>query len=96
VFADNVVVARRPQSAPFPCGQHCTHNLFAGMPPSGEAAVVGDPRFVDGRRRAPSGFRLRAGSPAIGAAAPIADAGTRDYFGDPVGPTIGFATGPPA
>jgi hypothetical protein len=96
VFANNIVVATQEQTAPFPCGEHCTHNLFAGMPPAGDAAIAGDPQFVNRGRRAPSGFRVRRGSPAIGAAAPIADAGTRDYFGDPLGPTVGFATGPPA
>jgi hypothetical protein len=94
LFADNIVVATRPQRLPFPCGAHCTHNLFAGMPASGEAAVTGDPRFAGGV--GPRGFRLRAGSPAIGAGTAVADGGTRDYFGDPVAPTIGFATGPPA
>ncbi|MDQ1713760.1 MAG: hypothetical protein QOE45_3210, partial [Frankiaceae bacterium] len=94
LFADNILVARQPSSRPFPCGEHCTHNLFAGLPASGDAAVTGDPRFVGGA--GPQGFRLRPGSPAIGAGAAIAGAGTHDYFGDPVAPTIGFATGPPA
>jgi hypothetical protein len=93
-FADNIVVATTEQSQAFPCGQFCDHNLFWGLPASGDAPVAGDPRFAGGR--GPRAFRLRAGSPAIGAG--VALGGSRDYFGDPVGspPAVGFATGPTA
>jgi hypothetical protein len=95
-FANNVVVATEPQSAAFPCGENCSHNLFGGMPDSGRSPVAGDPVFADSAGRRPSGYRLRAGSPGIGAGAAIPNPGARDYFGDPVGRTVGFATGPPA
>ncbi|MEA2126791.1 MAG: hypothetical protein QOI80_3573, partial [Solirubrobacteraceae bacterium] len=93
-FADNIVVATTEQSQAFPCGQFCDHNLFWGLPASGDAPVAADPRFAG--ERGPRAFRLRAGSPAIGAG--VALGGSRDYFGDPVGspPAVGFATGPTA
>ncbi len=101
VFANNLVVATSPQTDPLPCGDHCTNNLFSGLPPSGTNAVVGDPHFVDpsrrgeGRLRVGSGFRLRGDSPAIGAGTLLPGAPARDYFGVPVpndrAPTIGMA-----
>jgi hypothetical protein len=99
-FVDNVVVATQPQSAAFPCGESCSHNLFAGMPASGASPVAGAPVFADparrGRGRAVGrGFRLRAGSPGIGAGMDVDRGGARDYFGDPVSRTVGFATGQP-
>ena len=90
-FADNVVVATRPQSAPFPCGESCSHNLFGGMPDSGQAPIAGDPQFADPARRRVGGLRLRPGSPGI-TPAPRSDRGARDYFGAPVSRTVGFAT----
>jgi hypothetical protein len=99
LFANNVVVATEPQTAPFPCGPNCTHNLFAGMPPAGEAAIEGPPGFLDPRRRGRGrlpvgrGFRVRARSPGVGAGLDLGGA-PRDYFGRPVAPgppTVGFA-----
>jgi hypothetical protein len=89
-FKNNILVATEPQSDHVACGQDCTDNLFFQLPPSGTDAVVGDPLFVDpsrrgaGRLRVGRAFRLRPGSPAIGAGASLADAPSRDYFGDPV------------
>jgi hypothetical protein len=100
-FANNVVVATEAQSASFPCGENCSHNLFGGMPDSGRSPIAGDPALVAPGRRGRGRsvgrwFRLRAGSPGIGAGDAIPNPGARDYFGDPVGRTVGFATGPPA
>jgi hypothetical protein len=111
-FVDNIVYATRRQALPFPCGHDCVSNLFFGLPPSGRRAVVGSPRFVDGRRRGTgrlavgAAFKLRPGSPAIGAGTPVAGGsgtgaaggtaatanGGTDFFGAPVPatPTIGF------
>jgi len=105
VFANNVVVATTPQSVPLACGDHCTNNLFAGLPPSGTQAVVGDPRFVGSGGRVggtPAGaFRLRRDSPAIGAGVLLPGAPSYDFFGTRVPrdapPSIGFAQAwPPA
>ncbi|MCW7945649.1 hypothetical protein AAW14_27475 [Streptomyces hygroscopicus] len=43
------------------------------------------------------GYRLRTGSPAIGAGASLADSGASDYFGNPIPstPSIGAYQGPP-
>jgi hypothetical protein len=99
-FKNNIVVATDPQTDPLPCGNDCTNNLFFQLPPSGAHAMVGDPLFVDASRRGSGrlleglAFRLRRGSPAIGAGVAIPDSPTRDYFGDPVPthqpPEIGF------
>jgi hypothetical protein len=79
-FTNNILVSTRGQLTPMPCGDRCSHNLFHGLPPSGDAAVTGDPRFGPG-------FRVLPGSPAIGAGA---DAGPfTDRFGAP-------ATSPPS
>jgi hypothetical protein len=87
VFANNIVVATAAQSDAFPCGDHCTNNLFFQMPPSGTNAVTADPRFADGSRRGPGrlreglAFRLRSGSPAIRAGVIVSGSPERDYFG---------------
>ncbi len=99
-FKNNIVVATDTQTDPLPCGNDCTNNLFFGLPPSGTHAVVGDPLFVNANRRGSGrwseglAFRLRRGSPAIGAGVPIPESPACDYFGDPVPtyrpPAIGF------
>lgn len=98
-FMDNIVDATTPQSAPFPCGDNCTNNLFWGLPASGSDAVVGDPAFkhpvVQGTKRTTMarGFQVTRGSPAIKAGVPVTDGVSRDFFGHPAAtgaPTIGF------
>ncbi len=103
-FRDNIVAATTPQPQALPCGLRCSHNLFSGLPPAGEAAVAGDPRFVDptrrgtGRLRVGRGFRLAPGSPARRAGVAIPAGGRRDYFGVRVPtarpPDIGFSQAP--
>lgn len=79
-FTNNIVVSTAGQPTPLPCGDRCTHNLFHGLPPSGSAAVTGDPRLdAEGR--------LRRGSPALGAGTPLG--AFEDRFGAP-------ATTPPS
>lgn len=100
-FKNNIVVATEPQTTPLACGNDCTNNLFFQLPASGTDAVVGDPEFVDpgrrgsGRLRVGSAFRLRPGSPAIGAGVLLPAAPPRDYFGHPVPtdapPTLGIS-----
>jgi hypothetical protein len=101
VFANNVVVATGAGGDPLACGDRCTNNLYFGLPPSGTSAVTGDPRFVDATRRIAgrlaegAAFRVRRGSPAIGAGVALPGAPMYDYFGTRVptatAPTVGFA-----
>lgn len=98
---NNLFVATRPQAAALPCGPACSHNLFHRLPPSGADAVTADPLLRDTGRRGrgrglaavAAAFRLRPGSPAIGAGVAIPGSPPRDPFGRPVArpPAIGFA-----
>ncbi len=106
VFANNIIVATGAHTDPLACGDHCTNNLFFGLPSSGTRAVTGDPRFadparrVDGRLAEGVGFRLRRDSPAVGAGIGLPGSPAFDYFGTrvPTGtpPAIGFAQTWPA
>ena len=98
-FRNNLFVADPPIARPFPCGAGCSNNLFFGMPAQGTDAITANPQLVapsrsgNGRRRVGMGFRLRRGSPAIGAGVEVPDAVTQDYFGrtfDPAQPSIGM------
>jgi hypothetical protein len=97
-FKNNILHAKEPQSNEFPCGDHCSHNLFFNLPPSGTDAVEGDPLFTDPAAQGrgfgiADSFRLRPGSPAIGKGTPVEGTTPRDFFGNPVpsgAPTIGF------
>lgn len=97
-FKNNILYAKEQQSRQFPCGNHCSNNLFFNLPPSGDAPVVGDPLFVDPAAHGlgfgvPDNFRVQKGSPAIGNGTPIARTADRDFFGNPVrkdSPSIGF------
>jgi hypothetical protein len=96
---NNLFVATRPQAATLGCGPPCSHNLFHRLPPSGTHAVTADPLLRGPGRRgrgtavSPRAFRLRPGSPAIGAGVAVPGSPRRDPFGRPVGrpPAIGFA-----
>jgi hypothetical protein len=106
VFANNIVVATSSDAAnhPFPCGTACSHNLFYGMPPPPTAvnAVTQNPQFLSSTKRGAGlrtaiAFKVKKGSPAVGAGAAIAGgvvrATTQDFFGNAVRnpPTIGFS-----
>jgi len=101
-FFNNVVDATGTASG-FECAPDCLHNLFWRVPPVGTDYVTGDPRFLDPSRRGtpdtPQGFRLLAGSPALGAGAPIPSGVRSDYFGNPIDRSavanIGFDQGKP-
>ena len=107
-FENNIVDATSPDAAShfFFCGSGCTNNLFAGMPvPSGATnSLTVHPRFLAPAVRGSglwvaNAFRLRPGSPAIGAGvalpAGFPPPATHDFFGvavkDP--PSIGFSQG---
>ncbi len=99
-FLNNIVAADSPQSGAFPCGNDCSNNLFNQIPPSGSAAIVGNPDFKDpmaqgdGRKSIGKGFEVSRRSPANGAGVAVTDGATQDFFGTPVPsggpPTIGF------
>ena len=96
-FMNNIVVATRPQSTPFPCGPNCSHNLFWGLPPAGHDALQADPLFTGdppgtGSHRAALAasraiareFELRPASPALGAGADVPYSAAGDFFGNPI------------
>ncbi len=101
-FFNNIVVATGGTGPGgtgrgFNCEPSCRNNLFWHLSAAGSDPVYGDPRFIDGSRRgsdAAAGFRLGARSAAFGAAAPIPEDATVDYFGQPIDrsrpPNIGF------
>ncbi len=105
-FRNNLVYATTRQSAPLPCGDFCSNNLFFNLPASGSAAITANPRLVDpartgtGRLTVGPAFRLTASSPARGAGLSMPDPGITDYFGNPLGgtgrPAIGFDQTPAA
>ncbi|MEU6222893.1 LamG-like jellyroll fold domain-containing protein [Streptomyces sp. NPDC047042] len=84
-----------------------THNLFYGHHPASEPAdsakITADPLFVNpgagGTGRASAAvYKLRSGSPALGAGAVVSSNGGLDYFGNTVSataaPNIGAYNGP--
>jgi hypothetical protein len=106
-FQNNIVDATSADAPShyFSCGTDCTNNLFSGLPvPSGATnSVTKRPLFLAPAARGSglqiaNAFRLRPGSPAIGAGVPIGAGNfpppaTRDFFGVPVKdpPSIGFS-----
>ncbi|GAA5199331.1 NPCBM/NEW2 domain-containing protein [Microbacterium jejuense] len=74
---------------------------FGGIQPAATetGAVVGDPQLIAAGSgqltRALPGYELAVGSPLLGAGVPIADAGERDFFGNPIPatPNIGAYQG---
>jgi hypothetical protein len=92
-FINNIVYATSPQAIALACGDHCTHNLFYSLPPSGTVFVENDPLFKDvswrgsGRLEAGGAFRIGTDSPAFAAGQGLADQPQNDYFGDEVPPT---------
>lgn len=103
-FRNNILYATQLRNTPLACGARCASNLFFSMAPSGASPVVADPLFEDaalrgqGRLQVGQGFRLRAGSPAIGMGVAISGTPPTDYFGNPVpsgvAPALGFHQAP--
>ncbi|WP_130415758.1 NPCBM/NEW2 domain-containing protein [Xylanimonas ulmi] len=105
-FTNNIVVS--PGGSLRTSGAVYSHNAYWGgiTPPAGETgAVLGDPGLValgSGQTsRDLPGYRLRAGSPLLGAGAQVAGAevvgpAERDFFGAPIPatPNIGADQGP--
>ena len=90
-FFNNLVAATGP-TAGFECAPDCHHNLFRDVPPVGTDFVTADPLFLDPTRRGtadtPQGFRLLAGSAALGTGASIPLGAGTDYFGNPINPSL--------
>jgi hypothetical protein len=90
LFANNLVYATQQQFLPIPCGEHCSNNLFFGLPSSGTGALTADPQFVDptkrgqGRVAVGEGFQPTQGSPARGAGKPVPNGPATDFFGTPL------------
>lgn len=102
-FRDNIVYARDPASPAMACGDHCSDNLFFGLPAAGTAAMTADPQLVNplatGRGLGVAeSFRLGDDSPARQAGTPISNPGATDFFGRPIDPalppSIGFEQPP--
>jgi len=80
---------------------YANNAYFGGIQPvsTETGAVVGDPQLIAAGSgqltRALPGYQLAVGSPLLGAGAPIADAGERDFFGNPIPstPNIGAYQG---
>ncbi|MFC9456246.1 hypothetical protein [Streptomyces sp. NPDC056983] len=95
-FDDNIVVKEGAGTAAFTLrsgGVTASHNVLYGIgaTPSNPGGTTADPLLTrpgaaTGYGDAGAAYALRAGSPALGAGAPLADAGTRDFAGNPVVP----------
>ncbi|REJ06852.1 hypothetical protein DY023_05020 [Microbacterium bovistercoris] len=81
--------------------KYSNNAYFGGIQPAATETgpIVGDPRLIAAgsgqQTRALPGYRLAVGSPLLGAGTPIADAGERDFFGNPIPatPNIGAYQG---
>lgn len=110
-FYNNIIYNLSPTATyNFVTGTNTTrifsNNIFYGYHPSNEPAdpfkITSDPLFVDPGTATTGlntvgGYKLKPGSPALGAGKLIANNGGRDYFGLPVSatanPNIGFYNG---
>lgn len=81
---------------------YASNAYFGGItPPATETgAIIGDPGLIAAgsgqQTRELPGYQLAVGSPLLGAGTPVADAGTQDFFGNPVpagAPNIGAYQG---
>lgn len=82
---------------------YANNAYFGGIaaPATETGAIVGDPGLIAAgsgqlTRELP-GYQLAVGSPLLGAGTPIADAGTQDFYGNPIpadAPNIGAYQGP--
>lgn len=94
-LTNNIFVGASPLAALFdPFGDAgWDSNLYVDVncirPPGADpGAVIADPRFVAPgtatSRADAGGYRLRQGSPALGAGVPVSDDGGLDYYGNPI------------
>ena len=105
-LANNIIVGPSPQAQIDDLNGTWSHNLYLDVTcsqrPADSHAVIADPLFVApgtaSSLQDAGGYRLRVGSPALGAGVLIPGNGGRDYFGNPVPadgpPNIGAYQGP--
>ncbi|NEA45859.1 right-handed parallel beta-helix repeat-containing protein [Streptomyces sp. SID10815] len=92
LMENNVWVGREDSRLPTGAGVSWQWNVFQGVPRPTANGIVGDPLFVapgtgGDTLGSADGYRLRAGSPALGNGGVVADNGGRDYWGAPVSAT---------
>ncbi|CRK21523.1 hypothetical protein BN1708_013148, partial [Verticillium longisporum] len=101
-MTNNIFVGRENATLPVASNIVWENNLFHGLMPPTEDGHLGDPLFASPRTRGSTlgagfGYKLRAGSPAIGSGIAIKDNGGKDYFGRRLGgatkPNIGPYSG---
>ncbi|CRK21527.1 hypothetical protein BN1708_013150 [Verticillium longisporum] len=101
-MTNNIFVGRENATLPVASNIVWENNLFHGLMPPTEDGHLGDPLFASPRTRGSTlgavfGYKLRAGSPAIGSGIAIKDNGGKDYFGGRLGgatkPNIGPYSG---
>ncbi|MFI9773365.1 right-handed parallel beta-helix repeat-containing protein [Streptomyces sp. NPDC051956] len=95
-FDNNLVVKQGAGTAAFTLrsgGVTASHNALYGIgaAPANPGGTTADPLLIrpgtaTGYADAAAAYALRAGSPALGTGAPLADAGARDFAGNPVVP----------
>ena len=103
-LANNILIGPGPEASIYDKTGTWSHNLYLDLTcsarPIDPDPMIADPRFVaPGSATSPQtsgGYRLRVGSPALGAGVPIANDGGRDFYGNPIPdpPNIGAYQGP--
>lgn len=102
-FINNIFVgAEANASLPTGSGIDWTNNMFQKVLPPTENGIFGNPKFLDPGLSGNSlgsgfGYRVKAGSAALGKGVVIGDNGDLDYFGNPVSsnaaPNVGVYNG---
>lgn len=98
-ITNNIFVGRGNASVPVSSNIVWENNLFQGMTPPTENGHVGDPHFSNPHLQGSTlgagfGYRVRAGSPAIGSGIVINNNGGKDYFGSELNATTKPNIGP--
>ncbi|GHF69333.1 hypothetical protein GCM10010218_58420 [Streptomyces mashuensis] len=99
LVSNNVFVGKPGGSAVKDTTSTFRGNLYQNVAkvPADPKAVVGDPRFVNAGAPGPDGYKLKAGSPALGAGVAVPGDADRDFFGNRVPaarPNMGAYQGP--
>ncbi|MEK2494664.1 hypothetical protein WN990_34480 [Kitasatospora purpeofusca] len=89
---NNIFVGTTDSKLPTGSGINWLWNVFQGVPRPTGNGIVGDPQFTDPGNggttiHSVDGYRLKAGSPALGNGGVLADNGGRDYWANPVSAT---------
>ncbi|MFF9816015.1 right-handed parallel beta-helix repeat-containing protein [Streptomyces sp. NPDC014006] len=89
---NNIWVGTADSRLPTGSGISWLWNVFQGVPRPTANGIVGDPQFTapgtgGDTLASAAGYRLKAGSPALGNGGVVQDNGGRDYWGNPVSAT---------